>query len=101
MARPLVRRAEGPADRMIDESGTRWWDFAHNVISRADDQRGNAAPFDHVSDETDGLMAERSVGDEQSEIDFRGGQFFGQRRRQHILDFMVPANASHEGEMKR
>jgi hypothetical protein len=31
-------------------------------VGRADDQCRNPAGFDHVSDETDGLMAEGSIG---------------------------------------
>jgi hypothetical protein len=58
---------------MIDEGRTRRRDFTHDVMRRADDQGANAAPFDDVSDETDGLMAERSIRDEQSQIDFHRG----------------------------
>jgi hypothetical protein len=32
-----MRRAEGAPDRMIDENGARWCDFAHDVHSGADD----------------------------------------------------------------
>ena len=64
VARAFLRRPECSSDRMIHESGARRHHFAHDVVSRADNQSGNAAPFDHVRDETDGLMAEGSVGDE-------------------------------------
>lgn len=58
---------------MIDEGRTRRRDFTHDVMGRADDQGGNAGPFDDMSDETDGLVAERSVRDEQSQIDLHRG----------------------------
>ena len=65
----IVRRAEGPANRMIDKGGTRRRNPAHDVVSRADDQGWNAPAFDHMGDETDGLMAKRSVGNEQRRVD--------------------------------
>jgi hypothetical protein len=58
---------------MVDESGARRCDFAHDVVRRADDQRRNSSAFDDMGDETDGLMAERSVGNEQGEIDLSVG----------------------------
>jgi hypothetical protein len=38
-------------------------------VCRADHHRRNSRGFDHVSNETDGLVAKRSVGHEQREID--------------------------------
>ena len=64
MARALIGRPECSADGMIDECRARRRHFAHDILSRADHQGGNAARFDHVCDETDGLMAKGSVGDE-------------------------------------
>jgi hypothetical protein len=55
---------------MVDESGARRCDFAHDVVRRADDQRRNSSAFDDMGDETDGLMAEGSVGDQQREDNF-------------------------------
>ncbi len=62
VALTIVRRTEGAADRVIDEGGARRRDFAHDVVGRADDQCRDATCFDHVGDETDGLMTERSIG---------------------------------------
>ena len=59
---------EGSADGVIDEDGSRRCDFAHNVQDGAYHQRWSASRFDNVSDETDGLMAKRSIGYEQGEI---------------------------------
>jgi len=67
----VVRRTERSADRVIDKCRARRSNFAHDIESRADDQGWNTTPFDHVSDETHGLMTEGSVGDEQGEIDPR------------------------------
>jgi hypothetical protein len=58
---------------MINKGGSRWCDLAQDVVHRADDQCGDAVAFYNVGDETDGLMAERSVRDEQGEVDFRCG----------------------------
>jgi hypothetical protein len=79
-ASAVMRRPERSADRMIDKRRARRGDCAHNVVRSADHQCGNAAALDYVSDETDGLMAERSVGNEQREIDARLRELAGQRR---------------------
>lgn len=92
----IVRRPKSPADGMIDESGAGWRDGAHDVMSRADHQGRNAPAFDHVGDETDGLMAKWSVGHEQCEVDLRLRQLIGQGKREIALDFLVPAHAAHE-----
>jgi hypothetical protein len=67
-ALPLTRRAESPADGVVDENRSRRSDSAHDVVSRSDDERGNAPTFDDVGDETDGLMAERSIGNKKGEV---------------------------------
>jgi hypothetical protein len=53
---------------MVDENRSRRSDSAHDVVSRSDDECGNAPSFDDVGDETDGLMAERSIGNEKREV---------------------------------
>lgn len=97
----IVRRAEGTADRMVDERSARRDDFAHDVVGRADDQGRNAARFDDVGDETDGLVAERSVGDEQSEVDARFRELVRQRGSKLVLDAFMLAHAAHERIVKR
>lgn len=92
----IVRRPKSPADGMIDESGAGWSDGAHDVMSCADDQGRNGPGFDHVGDETDGLMAKWSVGHEQREVDLRLRQLIGQGRSEIVLDFLVPAHTAHE-----
>ena len=57
----IMRRAEGTAHGMIDEHGARWRDFAHDIESGANHQRGDSMTFDDVGDETDGLVAKGSV----------------------------------------
>jgi hypothetical protein len=101
MPRAFMRRAECPANRMIDEGGARRGDLDHNVVCRADHQCWDAARFDHVSDETDGLMAEGSVGDEQGEVDARLSQFLRELRRKRFFNFVMLANTTHEGIVKR
>ena len=65
VALAVVRRTESAAHGVIDENSTRRGHGAHNIEYRADHQRGNAVTLDDMSDETDGLMAERSIGDKQ------------------------------------
>ena len=64
MAEVLVRQPESSGDGMVDECRTRRRDLEHNVVSRADDEGWNASAFDHVSNETDGLMTKGSVRDQ-------------------------------------
>ena len=64
-------RAESATYGVVDKDRARGRDFAHDVKRRANDQRGNAATFDDVSDETYGLVTKRSIGHEESEVDFR------------------------------
>ena len=60
--------SEGAAYGMVDENGARRYDLAHDVERGAYNQGGNAIVFDNVSDETDGLMAEWSIGHEQGQV---------------------------------
>ena len=91
-----MRRAEGSGDGMIDERRARRNNLAHDVVGRADNQGWNTARFDDVSDETDGLMAERSIRDQQGEVHIRRCQLGGERGRKLTLDFLVPAHPAHE-----
>lgn len=86
---------------MVDESGARRRDLAHNVERGADHQRRNALRLDHVSNETDGLMTEGSIGNEQSEIDAGFNQVLGDGRSELGFDFFVSLNAAHERKMER
>jgi len=97
----IVRRTEGACHRMIDEGSTRRGDSAHDVVGSADHQCGDAAGFDHVSDETDGLVAEGSVGHKQREIYLGGQQLLSDRRRQFVFNSFVLAYAAHERIMSR
>lgn len=96
VALPIIRRTKGAAHRMIDEGGPRRPDLAHDVVGRTDDQRGNAAGFDHVSDETNGLMAERSIGYQQGEIDLRLFKVIGNHGRQLVFNFLGSAHSAHD-----
>jgi hypothetical protein len=55
---------------VIDENSAGRRDFRHDVEHRTDHERGDAARFNDVGDETDGLVAKRSIGDKKSYIDF-------------------------------
>lgn len=101
VTRAVARRSERPSHRMIHERGPGRRDLAHDVVGRADDQRRNAASFDRVGDETDGLMTEGSVGDEQGEIDPRLRELVGERGSKLILDLFMPAHPAHKRVVKR
>ncbi len=94
-------RAEGAAHRMIDKQRARRRDSAHDVVRRADHESRNSLAFDHMSDETDGLVAKGSIGHEQSDIDLSLLQVVGDRRRQLIFNLAVIAQTAHEGKVQR
>ena len=75
-----MRRAECAAHRMIDKDSARRCDFAHDVERCANHHCWNALAFDDMGDETDGLMAEGSIGHEQREVDLDLLQFVCHRR---------------------
>ena len=85
---------------MIDEGRPRRRDLSQDIVRRADDQSWNASAFDHVGDETDGLMAKRSIGNEQSQVDPGLLQFSGERRRECVFNFLMAPHAAHEREVK-
>ncbi len=62
VARPVVGRSESAAYGMIDERGARRQNSTHNVVGSADHQGGDTLAFNDMSNETDGLMAEWSIG---------------------------------------
>ena len=96
-----MRRAERPAHGVIDESAARRRDFRHDVERRADHERGNAPGFDDVRDETDGLVAKRSIGDEQRHIDFGSLQIAGDGGSDFALDLLMAPEPAHERDVKR
>jgi len=100
-ARAVVRRPESAADRMIDECRARWRDLAHDVVCGTNDQSGNTAPFDDMRDETDGLMTEGSIGNEQGDIDARCGELVGKRRCKLVFDLLMPAHSAHKRKVPR
>jgi len=101
IARTIVWRTEGASHRMIHEGGARRGDSAHDVVHGADDQSGDAARFDDVGDETDGLMTEGSVGNQQREIHPRASEFLRDRRRKLSFNFLVFPHSAHERIMRR
>ena len=96
-----MRRAEGPAHGVIDESAARRRDFRHDVERRADHERGNAPGFDDVRDETDGLVAKRSIGNEQRHLHFGPLQIAGDGGCDFALDLLMAPEPAHERDVKR
>ncbi len=96
----VVRRTKGAAHRVIDEDRSWWKDLAHNIDRRAGQQSGYPLSFEHVRNETDGLMTERSVGYEQREINFGSGQFTSDGGRKLAFNFLLAPDAAHDRDMK-
>ncbi len=96
-----MRRPKRPAHRMIDKRRPRRPGFFHDVECRANHERGNAAGFNDVGDETDGLVAKRSIGDEQRQIHCGRLKFSCYGGRQIALYFAVAPQASHKGNVER
>ena len=96
-----MRRAERPAHGVIDESAARRRDFRHDVERRADHERGNAPGFDDMRDETDGLVAKRSIGYEQRHLHFGSLQIAGDGGCDFALDLLMAPEPAHERDVKR
>ena len=96
-----MRRAERPAHGVIDESAARRRDFRHDVERRADHERGNAPGFDDMRDETDGLVAKRSVGHEQREVHMLLRQFTRDGRCQFVFYLLMPPQPAHERKVAK
>lgn len=64
----LTGPAKGTAHGVIHKHGARRWNLGHDIEDGADDQGGNFLALDHVSDETDGLVAKGSVGNQECQL---------------------------------
>ena len=85
---------------MINKYCPGWGNLAHDIQRGARYQSGNAVGFDRVRNETDGLVTERSVGNEQRQINFELGQFASDDRRQPLFNFLLALDAAHHGYVK-
>ena len=65
----ILRWSKSTSHRVIDKHRAWRRDLGKDIEHRADDQSRNAAAFNHMRNETDGLMAERSIRYEQGQID--------------------------------
>ena len=101
IARPIMRWTECPAHGVIDKSAARGRDFQHDIERGADYERGNALGFDDVGDETDGLVAKRSIRHQQRRIHLGALQFAGNGGGDFGLDLLVATEPSHERDVKR
>jgi hypothetical protein len=52
--------------------------------------------FDDMGDETDGLMAERSVRDEQCQVNAGLLEFSSNRRGEFVFDLLMPPDTTHK-----
>ena len=86
---------------MIDEYSARRNHLGQDVIDRPDDQRRNPLSLNHMRDETDGLMAEGSIGDKQSQINGGLLQLPSYRRGEFVLDLLMPPDTAHKRNVNR
>ncbi len=68
MLSAVSRGAKGATDGMIDKNSARRRDMGHDVQDRSNNQSRDVMAFDGMGDETDGLVAEGSIGDQQGKI---------------------------------
>jgi len=94
-------RTEGTAYGVVDENGPRWRNAVHNVKGCADFQCGDSVTFNDVGDETDGLVAEGSVGYEKRQIDLRALQLAGDSRSKFGFYLLVTPQPTHKRNVKR
>ena len=66
---------------MINKDGAGRPDLSHDVEDCTDNKGWDSVTLDDMGDETDGLVAEGSIGYEQGEIDFGLAQFCRDRWR--------------------
>src|SRR5262245_45437935 len=88
--------AKGPTHGVIDKNRPWRRDFKHDVQSRSNNQSRDVTAFDDMGDETDGLMAEGSIRDEQSQINGRLLQLPSYRRGQFVFDLVMLPDAAHK-----
>jgi len=93
---PVARAAKGAADRMIDKNGAGRANAGHNIEYGADNEGWNSLVLDDMGDETDGLVAKGSIGDEQSKVDCGLLQLANYRRGEFVFDLLMPPDTTHE-----
>jgi len=55
--------------------------------------------LDDMGDKTDGLMAEWSIGNKQSQVNSGLFQFSGNRRGEFVFDLVMAPDAAHKGNV--
>lgn len=101
MPLPVARAAKGAADRMIDKNGAGRANAGHNIEYGADNEGWNSLVLDDMGDETDGLVAKGSVGDQERQINARSYQLLCDSRRQLVFNLAVTPKAAHERNVHR
>ena len=97
----VSRTAKSTTHRMIDEECARRRDFDQDVQDGADHQCRDRMAFDDMGDETDGLMAEGSVWDEQCQVNAGLPQLSSNRRGEFDLDLLMAPDAALKRNVKR
>jgi len=92
---------KGAAHRMVDEDRAGRDDLADDIEDRAGHQSRNALAFNYVGYETNGLMAEGSVGHQQRQIDFSIFEFLRDGRSELGLNLLMLPDPAHNRNMIR
>lgn len=101
VAGPVMRAAERAADRVIDKGAAGRGDVGHDIESCSDHKSWNSVGFDDVRDETDGLVAKRSIWNKECEIRFQSFQFARDQRSDLPFNLIMAAKPAHKGDMER
>ena len=97
----VVRLAKRASHGEVHEDGPRRVGLLHDVPDCAHEQRRNAGSLDAVCDKTHGLVAEGSVGDEQTQVNVELPQLVGKGRGQFLLDLLMELSPAGERKEQR
>lgn len=96
VARAVMGRAEGAAHGVIDKNRARRRDLADNIEGRARQQCRNTLIFNHMRDETNGLVAKRSIRHQQCQVNFDLGHFPGDGGSQFGFNLLLAPDPAHD-----
>jgi len=97
----VARTAKGATHRMINKDGAGRPDLSHDVEDCTDNKGWDSVTLDDMRDETDGLVAEGSVGDEQRQVHVSVRELTRYSGSQLLLDCFVGSYAPHERDVNR
>ena len=75
--------------------------MGHDVQDRSNNQSRDVMAFDDMGNETDGLMAEGSIGDKQGKVNMGFLQLPSNRRGEFVFDLLMPPDTAHKRNVNR